>query len=135
MKHRVLLVGRWVVDFLFAEEDYDTDGILACLYDAHAPQGIMDQAEDLMASCQMNCGFTYTNSYRKRAVVLIGPTTNGSEFVNTLSHELYHLSVAIADSLGIDLLGERPAYMIGETMREFADLVCSMGCDHCRQKD
>lgn len=133
MKHRVLLVGRWVVDFLFAEEDYDIDGVLACLYDAHAPQGIMDQAEDLMDSCRMNCGFTYSNAYRKRAVVLIGPTTSGSEFVNTLSHELYHLSVAIADNLGIDLLGERPAYMIGETMREFADLVCSMGCDHCRQ--
>lgn len=133
MRKNVLLIGRWVVDFLFCEEDYDIDGVIACLYDAYAPDGIMKQAEELMLSCRRNCGLTYSNSFRRRAVVLIGPTTSGAEFINTLSHELYHLSVAIADSLGVDLLGESPAYLIGETMREFAEVVCELGCEHCRR--
>lgn len=135
MTHRVLAIGRWVVDFLFAEGGYDTEGVLSCLYDAYAPERIMEQAEDLMLSCQCNCGFTYTNTNRRRGVVLIGPTTSGNEFLDTLVHEMYHLSVAIADNLGIDLLGESPAYLIGDSAREFADVVCRMGCSRCRCED
>lgn len=132
MVHRTLAIGRWVVDFLFAEEDYDIDGVLACLYDAYAPDDILNQAEDLMTSCDWNCGFTYTNAHRMRGVVLIGPTSSGSEFIDTLVHELFHLAVAIADNLGIDLQGEWPAYLIGDSARDFADVVCQMGCRNCR---
>ena len=132
MVKRTLAIGRWVVDFLFADEGYDIEGVLACLYDAYAPESIMEQAEDLMLACDWNCGFTYTNAHRRRAVVLIGPTSSGSEFIDTLVHEMYHLAVAIADNLGIDLLTETPAYLIGDSASEFADVVCQMGCRHCR---
>lgn len=67
------------------------------------------------------------------AIVAIGPTTSGSEFVDTLVHELHHLAVAIAGSLGIDLTEETPAYLAGDSARELADIICKMGCDHCRE--
>ncbi len=131
MIHRVLQIGRWVVDFLFAKEGYDIEGVLACLYDAGASNSVLEQAEDLMLSCKYNCGFTYSDQRRRRAVVLIGPTSSGDEFTNTLAHELYHLSAAIAQSLGIDLNSESPAYLTGNTMQELIDIVCSMGCSKC----
>lgn len=132
MIHRVLIIGKWVVDFLFAIEEYDIDGVLACLYDIGANDYYMAQAEDLMHSCDYNCGLTYSDSRRKRAVVLIGPTTSGAEFVDTLVHEVHHLAVAIASDLGVDLEGESPAYLAGDAARELASVVCELGCNHCR---
>lgn len=132
MIHRVLKIGRWVVDFLFATRSYDVDGILACMYDCGASDLAMDQAEGLMTSHRMNSGFTFANSNEYRAVVVIGPTSNGDEFVDTLVHEIHHLAVAIADNLGIDLDGEGPAYLSGDTARELASVICELGCSHCR---
>ena len=128
MYHRVLKVGRWVVDFLFAERKYDIEGIVSCLRHAEAPRRIIGQAVDLMEEGSPNTGFTYTNAMVFRAVVCIGPTTSGGEFQNTLVHEIHHLAVAIARGIGVDLEGETPAYLAGDTMRAFADVVCQLGC-------
>ena len=128
MVHRVLKVGRWIVDFLFAERKYDIEGIVSCLRHAEAPRRIIDQAVDLMEEGSPNTGFTYTNARVFRAVVCIGPTTSGGEFQNTLVHEIHHLAVAIARELGVDLEGETPAYLAGDTMMAFADVVCKLGC-------
>jgi hypothetical protein len=132
MFHRVILIGKWVVDFVFATERYDVDGILSCLYDAGAPRWAMDDAEELMSSGDFNTGFTYANPGNRRAVVVIGPTTSGAEFTNTLTHEIHHLAVAIASELGIDLESETPAYLAGDSARALAEVVCELGCEHCR---
>ena len=139
MIHRVLIIGRWVVDFLFAVGKYDIDGILACLYDAGAPDYIMRDAEELMQECDNNCGFTfskstdyrYFNSARHRAVVLIGPASSGGEFIDTFVHELHHLAVVIAKELGVELDTEVPAYIAGDAARDLAEIVCELGCEHC----
>ena len=128
MIHRVLKIGRWAVDFLFVENRYDIEGIVSCLRHAEAPRRIIDQAVDLMEEGSPNTGFTYTNAMVFRAVVCIGPTTSGGEFQDTLVHEIHHLAVAIARELGVDLEGETPAYLAGDTMRAFADVVCKLGC-------
>ena len=135
MVRRVLKIGRWVVDFLFAVNGYDVDGCIACLRDAGAPRWAVDRAVDLMNGCSRDCGFTFSNPESHRAVVLIGPTSSGGEFLDTMVHEIHHLAVAIANELGIDLESETPAYLAGDTMREFADVVCRLGCRECRGED
>ena len=132
MIHRVLLIGKWVADFLFATKKYDIEGVLACLYDAGAPNWIMDDAERLMSEENYNTGFTYANPRNKRAVVVVGPTTSGAEYIDTLTHEIHHLAVAIATDLGIDLESESPAYLAGDSARALAEVVCELGCEHCR---
>ena len=130
MIHRVLKIGRWVVDFLFATRKYDAEGVLACLYELGATERIMDRAEEVMDSARLNTGFTYTNPDSYRALVVIGPASSGSEFVDTLVHEIHHLAVAVADSVGVDLESETPAYLAGDSARALADVICEMGCSH-----
>lgn len=132
MIRRALMIGRWVVDFLFATRRYDIDGVIACLVDADAPDYIIDDAEELMHSCAYNCGFTYTNQKNRRAVVLIGPTTSGDEFQNTFVHEIRHLADAIAKSLGVPLDSERPAYISGDLAKSLSEVVCELGCSSRR---
>lgn len=131
MVHRVLLIKGWVADFLFAERRYDTDGTLACLRDADAPEWVLSEALDLMENCTYDCGFTfsrrkrysYANPEKHRAVVLIGPTSSCGEFLDTLVHELRHLTDSIAKSNGVPLDSEEAAYISGDTARELADVI------------
>ena len=131
MKKRTLKIGRWIVDFLFCVAKFDVDGILACLHDCGASDYAMQQAEDLMQTCDYNCGFTFANPEDYRAIVVIGPTTSGAEFQDTLVHEIHHLAVAIAAELGIDLESETPAYIAGDSARALAEVICELGCSHC----
>ena len=141
MIHRVLKIGSWVVDFLFAVKKYDIEGTLACLWDAGAPRWVMKEAEDLMLNCDFDCGFTYSrrsdyrfiNLEKHRAVVLIGPTSSGAEFIDTFVHEVRHLADAIAKSIGVELDSEDAAYLSGDAARELADVVCHLGCRSCRK--
>ena len=129
---QALKVGRWHVEFFFAQDGYDIDALQDRLYDFGASVAIMRQAWDLMENGGSNTGFTFTNPVERLAIVAIGPTTSGAEFLDTLIHEVHHLAVAIASELGIDLESESPAYISGDSARELADVICQLGCRHCR---
>ncbi len=131
MKRRVLNIGRWTVEFYFATEGYDAEALLERMYDFGADAKTLRKANALMESEKANTGFTFTNPYEHIAIVAIGPTTGGDEFIDTMVHEVHHLAVAIASELGIDLESETPAYIAGDTVRDLARLVCEMGCPCC----
>ena len=126
-----LKIGRWEVEFYFAKDSYDKETLLDRLYDFGASAKIMHQVEDLIDNDLPNTGFTFANPDEKLAIIAVGPTSSSSEFIDTLVHEVHHLSVAIAAGLGIDLEGEGPAYLSGDTARELAEVVCELGCRHC----
>jgi len=128
MIHKVLKIRDWIVDFLFAERKYDIDGIIACLYDAGAPDNKIQQALDLMDSCQYNCGFTFSNPYNRRGVVLFGPVDSAPQFLNTFVHEIRHFTDNIASYYDYPLDSESAAYLSGDTAMALADAVCKLGC-------
>ena len=132
MIERIVNIGRWLVEFYFAEDGYDADALLDRMYDFGASAKVMRQAMSLMESGDKNTGFTFSNPYERVAIVAVGPTTSGAEFQDTLVHEIHHLAVAIAASLGIDLESETPAYVAGDSARELADVICRLGCNSCR---
>lgn len=132
MIHKALKIGRWVVDFLFVIGKYDIEGVLSCLYDIKASVSVMSRAERIMESGKMNRGFTFANPDLRRALVVIGPTTSGKQFLNTFTHEVRHLADAIARSIGYDLDAEGPAYLTGDAAMSLAEVVCELGCMHCR---
>lgn len=131
MIYRDLYIGRWHVCFVFAPEGYDDNAILDMLYDLDASDYILVKAGKKMREGRPNEGLTFVNSSMKKALVVIGPSTSGAEFQDTLVHEIHHLAVAISESLGIDLDGESPAYLSGDSARELADVVCFLGCERC----
>ena len=131
MIHRALRLGGWVIDFLFAKLDYDKEAVRACLYEIGADDEIVAQVDRLMNSEMLNSGFTFANPDRRRALVAVGPASSNSEWLNTCVHEIHHLAVAIADSLGYDLEGESPAYLAGDATLALAKTICELGCSHC----
>lgn len=133
MRHNTLRIGEWVVDFLFAIDTYDKGLILEYLDEFEAETDVISAIEDLISSKKYNCGFTFSNSNIKRALVVTGPVSSSKQFVNTLSHEMHHLAVAIAESLGYDLDSEVPAYVAGDATMALIETICELGCPHCNQ--
>lgn len=133
MIQRNLNIGRWHVEFYFCTDGYDIDYLLDRLYFFGASVEKIRRAWDLMENGGMDKGYTFTNSFERTAIVVIGPTSSGKQFQNSLSHELRHLVNGIAASLGIPLDSEPPSYLEGDSMMELADVVCRLGCDKCRE--
>jgi hypothetical protein len=63
----------------------------------------------------------------------VGPTTSGKQFVNTFVHEVRHVADAIAKSIGYELDAEGPAYLSGDAAMALAEVLCELGCEHCRK--
>lgn len=132
MLHRVLNIGRWVIDFLFAVDRYDEEGVISCMLEVRAPIDVIRRARDIMYEGRQDCGFTFSNPDIRRAVCVVGPTSSGGEFINTFVHEIRHVADTIANSIGYALDGEMPAYVSGDAAMALAEVVCEMGCEHCR---
>lgn len=117
---------------MFCIEGYDIDVVLSSLEKADAPDRVIDDAMDIMTGLQFkDTGFTYTNTKKAKAVVVIGPTSSSAEAIDTFVHEMYHLASAISHSLGLDVKGEFPAYLAGDSARELVDIVCELSCSKC----
>lgn len=128
MIRRDLNIGRWHVEFYFCPDGYDEDELLARMYDFGAGIDNLRAAEKLMGYDTDNTGFAFTNGMDFVAMIVIGPYSSRAEFLDTLTHEIHHLAVAIASELGVDLEGEEPAYIAGDSARDLADVICALGC-------
>lgn len=132
MIFRDLYIGRWHACFVFAPDGYDDNAILDILYDLDASDYILVKAEKKMREGRPNEGFTFANPAMKEAVVVIGPTTSGKQFQNSMAHEIDHLSDNIAEWYGVKNHPEGTSYLTGDTTMALADIICRLGCDRCR---
>ncbi len=131
MLRRTLYIGRWIVDILFFIREFDSDVVLDYLECTDISEREMSKVQRIMDKNRINSGFTYPDRGLHYIVVVIGPTTSGAEFKDTLVHEIHHVAVVIAKDFGIDLDSEIPAYLSGDSVRALADVVCMLGCSCC----
>lgn len=59
-------------------------------------------------------GLTYSNVKDKVSVVTIGHSEEESEMVNTIGHELLHVTAHICEAYNIDMGDEQACYIMGE---------------------
>lgn len=64
-----------------------------------------------LKSGKLDTGLTYSNALRRESVVVISRTSSALEFLQSLTHELGHLSCHIAECYGIGLGGEEVRYI------------------------
>lgn len=60
-----------------------------------------------------NRGLTYSNFESKESIVIVGKASSFGELMNSLSHEIHHLSVHIALANDLELDGEGVCYIDG----------------------
>lgn len=130
---RWITLDGWRFYCFFATSRYDSNRILRLLDRCGASRSILRRVAIKMRLDKLDSGFTYTNPYRRRTVMVVGRSSSGAEFLNSFVHELRHLADDYGKANRILLDGEGIAYFSGDMAYNFADIVCALTCDHCRR--
>ena len=106
-------ISRKVRLEFYGLESSDTDEVCNSLVQIGCTEKAVESAREHCLRGIPNTGLTYSNLAGRKSVVAISRTTSEYEFVNTATHEMFHVVTHICESLGIDLKDEEPCYMMG----------------------
>lgn len=81
-----------------------------------------------------NEGFTYSALGSRFSLMLISKTTSAAETMNTIVHEVRHLTDDIAKAENIPLTGEEVAYLSGDVSAAIFKHTKKLFCDCCRKQ-
>lgn len=132
MESKSITIRNWDILFLCEYDVWDVDDIMSALSWADAPMAIHDRVFSNVVGGRLDEGFCYSNPSLRRVVAAMGRASSGGEFLSSFCHELRHIADDIAVTDGIDLTGEKIAYLTGEIARMLSNQVCRFTCDHCR---
>ena len=124
----------WHVRVYHAVDAMWADEILSDLVHIGCRGDELRRAKVLLWDGLPNTGLTYSNLQAHETVMVIGLTTSGKEYWNSLEHEMNHLKQHISESLGIDPFGETISYISGEFIRDVYNKAEHLLCDCCRKK-
>lgn len=133
MIHRKLHIRDWLVNVFIDDGGWlYLEPITSCLVSMGASDNTICRALELIEEDKPNQGFSISNDYG--TCMFIGWTTSGSEFLNTMVHEIRHLVDAIAETHGLGN-NEAVGYMSGNTALLLAEDICRLGCNRCRESE
>lgn len=126
----------WVVTFYFSVSTHEFLPVMRHLWMVGCRDDDFVSAWNNVNKGCCNRGLTYSSYSGKESVVVVGEASSFGELMNSLSHEIHHLSVHIAQAFGLDLAGEEVCYIDGEvTQRVFEAIssgrACSMPTTSC----
>lgn len=91
MIYQRLDVRGWHIDILYECTCDDIDTVIEALRAVESPSRYIKEAVENLETCNLNIGLTYSNLRLKSSVIVVNKTTSHAQFVNTVTHEFYHL--------------------------------------------
>lgn len=134
MKIRDLYIESccWEVRTYIASTCYYTNDICKSLADIDCPSHILLLARDSMEKCKLNTGLTYSNPSLRKSVVVVAIASSPAQFLNSLTHEIRHLTDHILKEIGYEVGGEPVAYLTGDIVGALWKDVHDFICPECK---
>ena len=111
------------IDFIINE----LEGIGCTKDDINDAINVLDTEED-------NKGITFSNSFTRESIIVIGETSCPAQFSHSFDHEKLHLAMHIAKEDNIDPFSEELAYLVGEIGFQTFPVAKQFLCEHCRKE-
>lgn len=108
----------WTVYAYYAVDTYYADEIVQRLADLGADSAYLRTASSHMRTRTLNNGLTYSNMFKGETVLVVGLTSSPAQFLNSLVHELQHLTCHVCEARGIDMNSEEACYLSGGVAQE-----------------
>lgn len=121
---------HWTVKVIIADKEYDANYIAKELSGLHPPVEDMQDAMNLVIDNKLNEAFIHTNHKIRTTMICIGPTSDASEFLDSLVHELCHLKSHINHHIDVD--DEEISNVVGNVAKEMYESCKRLLCDSCR---
>lgn len=95
-------IQDWEIRILYECTCDDIDYIIQTLEDINCPLKYIKEAINNLENCKLNTGLTYSNLTLKSSVIVINKTSSPDQFINSISHEYFHLICHLQKGLKID---------------------------------
>ena len=118
----------WVVEVFYDTRREDAPEILSVLRRYGCSGSDLINSRDSLTNGQPNTGLTYSNSWRRESVMVIGATSSLAEFLNTWQHEMTHLQRHICKEFDINPYSEEAAYLAGGLAQQMYPLLSVFMC-------
>lgn len=127
----------WDVRVYIASTCYYIDEICKSLYDIDCPSHVIFMARNSMENCRLNTGLTYSNPAIRKSIIVVAIASSPMQFLNSITHEVRHLTDHILKEVGYKVGGEPVAYLsgdiIGELWKDVHDFICPNCYSHERR--
>lgn len=87
----IVRIKDWKLIILYDCTRKDINTVIQNLERIDCPQVLIDKAIDNLGTSSLNAGLSYSNLDLKSSVIVVSRTSSVGEFINTISHEYYHL--------------------------------------------
>ena len=124
----------WKVYVYYNATYEDIDTIVKSIRSIKLPSKYCESAYTILKKGVLNNGLTLSNLRTKSTIIVISKTSNASEFVNSMFHEIYHLVNHISKEYNIDNDSEEPCYLFGEIAQTMYKACHHLMCDNCKNE-
>lgn len=130
MKHQSIYLDSydWDISVYYDTVADDAPEILSALVAIGCDEENLRRSHRSLTDGGFNSGLTYSNTWDRCSVMVIGRTTSLAEFLNTFSHELTHLCQHICQYYYISPYSEEAAYLSGDLAQRMHPLLSKFMC-------
>lgn len=125
----------WKVRIYYIVTDIHADEIMKQLIALGCSGEKLQDAEVSLNKGTLDTGLTYSNTEKKRSVMVIARTSTAMEFACSQQHEVGHLKSHIAEACGIPQKGEEIQYLGDEVYKLMWPIAKELLCDCCRNSE
>lgn len=123
----------WEITAYYAVTHINLDEIIQALEEAGCNGKNLEIAYQNLSSGDKNTGLCFSG--KGKSVLVISITSSKPQFLNSLVHELHHLSSHIATALGYNLECEDVCYISGEIAEKMYPVVNRYLCSNCNPRN
>lgn len=123
----------WYVKVYYIVDHYPIDDIINDLYSLGCSDEEVADTVETIEREELDNGWIHSNSLAHRSLIIIGPTSSASEFMDTWDHEKGHLAMHICITENIDPFSEEYQYLTGSIGSQMFKVAKTFLCDECRQ--
>lgn len=108
----------WYIECFITTDNSYTADIICKLNNLDCSDKILEKAQNILYN-QYDSGFAYSNTNKRKSIMVINMSTSMDEFVNTYNHEKNHIEMHICEELNIDPYSEEAADLSGYLAQAF----------------
>lgn len=130
-QHIYLPKYGWDITLFYNTSD-KCDEVLEILSDLKCDKSQLDHAKELIGG--ENCGFTFSDLSSRETCVVVSRADSVCEFINSVTHEVFHVVQHIAKEYSIDMFGEEVCYLYGDIIMRIFNAYPEFTCKECYRK-
>lgn len=124
----------WHVRVYYAVTTYRAKEIVTGLRMLGCSGERLKRAKRNLEESRLDTGLTFSNLKMKETLMVISMTSTPGQFLNSWTHEMFHLCRHVARCFYVDPYGEEAAYLAGTVGQKMFPVAKKFLCEHCKDE-